>query len=53
MLKISDKFAKETKQGASPKRSRLRGVFIEHWLGFAIVLIVFARGAISMSKILE
>ena len=52
MLKISEKFAKETKEESIQKRPKSRRFFIEHWLALAIVLIVFTRGANVFFQIL-
>ena len=52
MLKITDKFAKEMEQVFRPRRSKSRGFLIEHWLGIAIVLTVFARGVYAFIQIL-
>ena len=50
MLKISDKLAKEMEQVFRPRHSKSRGFFIEHWLGIAIVLIVFAKGVYALFR---
>ena len=52
MLKISDKFAKETEQRDRPERNKSRDFLVEHWLGFAIVLFVFGRGLYVLFQIL-